>query len=234
MLFLNFALFVVGFIFLNKVNNRIAELKRKVENLEQNLHPAHVAKAAAKVTVDQAPAAQVSSVQMPVVQVAEVSPVAPAAAAVQSIAIEPINRSYRSSEEYLATEVASQPSAMSALFGKVKNYFMTGNTIVKVGVVLIFFGISFLLKYAIDNDMLPIEIRLIASALFGVGLVKLGWNLRAKAREYGLVLQGGGIGVLMLTTFVSLKSYGMISPSVAFFLLVSFTAATCFLAVYQD
>ena len=139
-----------------------------------------------------------------------------------------------SNDDFSSSDMAYKPDALSDFFDKIKNYFMTGNTLVKVGVVLIFFGISFLLKYAIDNDMLPIEIRLIGAGILGVGLVKLGWNLRLKSKDYGLVLQGGGIGVLILTTFVSLKSYGMISPAVAFFMLVSFTAATCVLAVYQD
>lgn len=128
----------------------------------------------------------------------------------------------------------SEPDPFTRAFGKVKDYFTTGNTLVKVGVVLIFFGFSFLLKFAIDNNMLPIELRLTAAALFALALVRIGWNLRDKSREYGLVLQGGGIGLLMLTTFVSLKSYGLIHPTIAFALLISFTIATAVLAVKQD
>jgi len=127
-----------------------------------------------------------------------------------------------------------EPDPFTLAFGKIKEYFTTGNTLVKVGVVLIFFGFSFLLKFAIDNNMLPIELRLTAAAVFALALVRIGWNLREKSREYGLVLQGGGIGLLMLTTFVSLKSYGLIHPSIAFFLLICFTVATAILAVKQN
>jgi len=117
---------------------------------------------------------------------------------------------------------------------KIKRYFTTGNTLVKVGVVLIFFGVSFLLKYAIDNGLFPIELRLIGSALLGIIFVRLGWNLRLKSRDYGLVLQGGGIGILILTTFVSFKSYAMIASPLAFVILVALTAVTAVLAVGQD
>lgn len=128
----------------------------------------------------------------------------------------------------------AEPNLFERLFTSIKNYFLSGNTIVKVGVVLIFFGVSFLLKYAIDNEMIPIELRLAASALFAIGLVKLGWNLRAKSRDYGLILQGGGIGILILVTFVSMKYYSLVPTELGFFLLVFFTMVTAFLAVVQD
>ena len=131
-------------------------------------------------------------------------------------------------------EIKSEPNFFEIILEKIKHYFTTGNTIVKVGVVLIFFGISFLLKYAIDNDLFPIEYRLIACAFFALVILKIGWNLRLKSREYGLVLQGGGIGVLILTTFVSLKSYALISPEIAFSLLISFVTATAILSIKQD
>lgn len=203
------------------------DLKKRIEKLEQNL--------GSNLGAENTSTSSVQEVQLQIQTVAAkaVTPdpipsvfqnSLPKESAVQTVV----------SNETKATHYTYKPDAFEELLSKIKNYFMTGNTIVKVGVVLIFFGISFLLKYAIDNDMLPVEIRLIGSALLGVGLVKLGWNLRLKSRDYGLVLQGGGIGILMLTTFVALKSYGLISPALAFFLLVSFTAATCFLAVYQD
>jgi uncharacterized membrane protein len=129
---------------------------------------------------------------------------------------------------------SSSVSGFSQLLQSVQQYFKTGNTIVKSGVVLIFFGISFLLKYVTDQGLLPVETRLIASALLGVGLVRLGWTTARKFRDYGLVLQGGGVGVLLLTTFVSVKTYALITPVFAFLLLIGFTVVTGILAVYQN
>lgn len=120
------------------------------------------------------------------------------------------------------------------IFNNIKNYFTTGNTFVKIGVVLIFLGISFLLKYAIDNNLLPIEIRLIGSALLGIGLLRFGWKVCTRSRDYGLVLQGGGIGILILTTFVSFRVYHLLSSEVAFLLLICFTLLTSRLALVQN
>src|SRR5689334_10993346 len=35
-----------------------------------------------------------------------------------------------------------------------------GNTLVRVGVIVLFFGVAFLLKYAAERDLVPIELRL--------------------------------------------------------------------------
>ena len=76
---------------------------------------------------------------------------------------------------------------------------------VKVGVVLSLFGVGFLVKEGIDRQwlVLPLEMRLILVALFGIGLLVLGWRLRKKKRAYALPVQGGGIGVLYLTIYAS-------------------------------
>ena len=65
---------------------------------------------------------------------------------------------------------------------------------VKVGVILSFIGVAFLLKYAIDRELLvmPIEFRLVAVAAAGVALIFIGWRLRHKASVYAVSLQGGG------------------------------------------
>jgi len=154
--------------------------------------------------------------------------------------IDPVHQLYKADHlnraKKFSKDDTTHPDIFSKAFIKIKNYFMTGHPLVKIGIVLIFLGISFLLKYAIKHHMLilPIEFRLMGAALFGIGLVQLGFRLRFKSRDYGLVLQGGGIGILILTTFISLKVYALISPIFAFSLLIAFTVVTAILAVYQD
>jgi len=41
-------------------------------------------------------------------------------------------------------------------------YFSSGNTIAKVGMVLLFFGVAFLLKYVSDQGFFPIEVSAFA------------------------------------------------------------------------
>lgn len=50
----------------------------------------------------------------------------------------------------------------------VKEFFTTGNIIFKIGLIVLFFGVSFLLKYAAQRNLVPIELRLTAVALGGL------------------------------------------------------------------
>ena len=128
------------------------------------------------------------------------------------------------------------PSAVEALFAKAVGWFTTGNVPVKVGVVLSLFGVAFLVKEGIDRQwlVLPIELRLILVALFGVALLVIGWRVRVRQRTYALSVQGGGIGVLYLTIYASFANFGLLPAALAFALLVGVTAAAGALAVAQD
>jgi len=46
-----------------------------------------------------------------------------------------------------------------------KKYLAGGNPMVRIGVIILFFGMAFLAKYAIDQGIISIEIRLSAIAL---------------------------------------------------------------------
>ena len=129
-----------------------------------------------------------------------------------------------------------EPSVVEKLFTNALRWFTTGNVPVKVGVVLSLFGVAFLVKEGIDRQwvVLPIQFRLMLVALFGIGLLALGWRLRQRNRTYALSIQGGGIGVLYLTIFASFSLYGLLPAALAFALLVGVTAAAGALAVLQD
>jgi len=129
-----------------------------------------------------------------------------------------------------------EPSIVEKLFTKAWTWFTTGNVPVKVGVVLSLFGVGFLVKEGIDRQwlVLPLEFRLMGVALFGIGLLVLGWRLRVKNRTYALSVQGGGIGVLFLVIYASYGIYKLLPSTLTFGLLVAVTAAAIALAVLQD
>ena len=120
------------------------------------------------------------------------------------------------------------------LIGAVKNYFTTGNVLVRVGIIVLFFGVAFLLKYAAEHTNLPIEIRLAGVAAGGIALLLLGWRLRLSKPTYGLLLQGAGIGVLYLTIFAAARLYPVLPMSAAFMLLAAIGVFAAILAVKQD
>ena len=89
-------------------------------------------------------------------------------------------------------------SMSSDLLDTVRNFFLDGNVVVRVGIVVLFFGVAFLLKYAADQGMLSIEWRLSAAALGALALIGAGWRLRHRRLTYALLIQGGGIGLFYL------------------------------------
>lgn len=114
-----------------------------------------------------------------------------------------------------------------------------GNTIVKVGVLILFLGLSFLLKYVTEQVTVPLEMRYAGVALLGFGLLGLGWRLRQKRDAsgtggYGLILQGAGIGVMYLTTLAAMKVHPLLPATMGFAIMVLITAFSALLAVAQN
>lgn len=132
------------------------------------------------------------------------------------------------------TPARTETSGISQVWNAIKEFMTTGSLAVKVGVIVLFFGVSFLLKYAAEHAMLPIELRLIGSALGGLALLIMGWRLRRRRESYALVIQGGGVGILYLTTFAALRLYALIPATLAFFILVAIAALSAILAILQD
>ncbi len=115
-----------------------------------------------------------------------------------------------------------------------KDWLFGGNTLVRSGIVILFIGVAFLLKLAVDKNFIPIELRLTAVALLGVGLLVIGWRLRDQRAEYSWALQGGGIGVMYLTIFAAFKLYQLIPSGAAFGLLIVVAFLLAFIAVKQS
>ena len=115
-----------------------------------------------------------------------------------------------------------------------KTWLLTGNPVAKLGLVILFIGIAFLLKYVAVTFTIPIELRLAAVVLADFGLLAWGWRLRLTRRELALPIQGTAIAILMLVIFSAYQLYTLIPSGLAFALLVCLTAFTCLLAVLQE
>jgi uncharacterized membrane protein len=138
----------------------------------------------------------------------------------------------------ISIERATQPNffeqAVSQTIILVKNYFTQGNLAVRIGAIILFFGVAFLLKYAAERGVFAIEYRLAATALTGIGLLIFGWRLRLRSDQYGLILQAIAIGVLYLTVFASYRLYHLLPGLLAFPLLIAISVLACFLAIRQN
>jgi len=131
-------------------------------------------------------------------------------------------------------KITNKPDFAEKVFFTIRDFFTTGNIVVKVGAIILFFGVAFLLKYAADRSLFPIELRLMGVGTVGVVMLIIGWRLRADKSEYGLILQGSGVGLLYLTVFAASKFYQLLPISFSFVLMLILVTLSGLLAVKQD
>src|SRR5688572_9076498 len=120
-----------------------------------------------------------------------------------------------------------EPSALS-------RWIAGGNALTRVGIVILFFGVAFLLRYFAEIVTVPIGVKLFAAGAGGVALAAIGFALARARPAYGLSLQGAGMGIVYLTVFAAFRLYEVLSPPPAIALLVVVAATTVVLALRHD
>ena len=153
---------------------------------------------------------------------------APAASRRESRNFEPL--------EPIAAQPAAPrgPNVIERALAGARNWLFGGNTVLRVGVVLLFLGLAFLLRYATEGMVVPIELRYAGVAASALGLLGLGWWLRQRNSSYALMLQGTGIAVLYLTVFAAMRLHPLLDSKAALGLLVAVTVFSAILAVTQN
>jgi uncharacterized membrane protein len=127
-----------------------------------------------------------------------------------------------------------EPSAIDNAIAGFMAWLKGGNQLARIGIVILFLGAAFLLKYANERGMIPVELYFIAAALGGFALLIVGWRLRERRADYAQLLQGGAIAILYLTVFAATRLYQLLPPTLAFGLLAIIAVASAVLAVAQD
>ena len=199
---------------------RIAELERRVAHLEAR---ADAATAEPPVT-PRAAAAPTGDASMP----AELRVAATIDSPVETKISVPV------AESRPAPAVDATPLLATSGANPIWTWFTGGNALTRIGVVVLFFGVAFLLRYFAEHFAFPIELRLAAVAGCGFALIGLGGWLARSRPGYGLSLEGAGAGVLYLTTFAAYRLYGVLPEMPALVLLILVSAASVWLAVRND
>ncbi len=130
----------------------------------------------------------------------------------------------------------SRPSMAAHTLAIAKRWLTTGNVPVKVGVLISFFGVAFLLKYAVEKNLflIPMSVRYLLVAGFAAVLLTFGWRIRHSNRVFALSIQGGGIGVLFLIVFAAFRLHDLLPSTVAFGMLILITVTAGVLAIQQE
>ncbi|KAA2284527.1 DUF2339 domain-containing protein [Arenimonas fontis] len=128
------------------------------------------------------------------------------------------------------------PSALDRLTALVRNWLFEGNVPVKIGVLVLMFGVASGLKYAADAGWLVVPIELRLAGIAAAAIAGLVWGLRSAPQRpaFGLSLQGGAIGVLLLVVFAAFRYYGVIGAGPAFAIVLVLVAGASVLAVRQN
>jgi uncharacterized membrane protein len=121
----------------------------------------------------------------------------------------------------------------ASAFAAARNWLFGGNTIVRLGLVVLFVGLSFLASYAASAGLFPIEWRLAIVALVGMALLLVGFRARVERPGFGLALQGGGVAIIYLTLFAAAKLYDTVPVGFAFAMMIVVCALGCALALLQ-
>ncbi|MGV8870660.1 MAG: DUF2339 domain-containing protein [Janthinobacterium svalbardensis] len=173
--------------------------------------------------------------QAAAIKVVELAQVAPAAVPAPAAPLPP-----KPSPPIPAKPAPAAPNTPSwiahpdGLVAKAKNWLFTGNLVAKLGLLILFLGVSFLLKYVSAQVTLPIELRLAGIVLADIALLAWAWRIRTSRPGISLPLQGTALAILMLVTFGAFRLYELIPAGLAFAVLFVLTAFTCLLAVLQN
>lgn len=128
----------------------------------------------------------------------------------------------------------SKPNAIESALNAAIAWLTGGNTVARAGVVVLFIGLSFLAKYAAENSMFPVELRLALVGAAGLALLITGFRLRDNKRGYAMTLQGAGVAVLYLTAFASFRLYSLLPAGFALAIMVGVCALSATIALLQN
>lgn len=226
-------------------SDKIATLERELESIKNRLRKLETAPPAspASAPIQAAPVKPVDTppaVDKVVNKIAALKTTEPAKTVVnvvdeaQPSVSTQLEAEHQINTQHLPDISQSTPNFIEKGINYAKNWLFGGNTLVRAGVVILFIGVAFLLKFAADKNIIPIELRLFAVALLGAGLLAVGWQQREKRNQYAWALQGGGIGVLYLTIFAAFRLYQLIPSGLAFALLIAVALLSAAIAVLQS
>ena len=212
------------------IEARLAALEAAVRELRQNVPqpPAAIVQGAPA----SVPVPPETPYIIPQLVTEEVAPVPDQSAGVKNAVAQTV--AGKSSPEFNTAEPFSSQPAEPSYFDRAWTWLTGGNALVRVGVVVLFFGVAFLLKYAYEHTHVPIEVRLIGVALGAAVMLVIGWRLRSRKPVYALAMQGGGVGLLYLTVFGAFRLFNLIPGEAAFFVLVAIAVLSAVLAVMQN
>jgi uncharacterized membrane protein len=216
----------------NAAQSELSQLRQRVATLEQRLVAQPVSQAP-EVQVEAPPANHVVVEPEPAPEPQKRVETEPAPAPVNVWARGTPAAAKTAAIPPSVVNAAKTPSPFGGMTTSLVRWFMQGNPLAKLGIVLLFLGLGFLFRYSVENSLFPLSLRLVFAALGAMALLFIGWRLRRKQPVFALILQGGATGALYMTVFGAFRLWQMLPMTLAFGLLLLICAASVGLAVLQ-
>lgn len=112
--------------------------------------------------------------------------------------------------------------------------FIGENLINKIGIAILVLGISFFVKFAIDQDWINETGRVFIGLLCGAILISIAHKLRKNYRSFSSVLVGGGLTVFYFTIAFAYHQYHLLSQSLSFIIMIVITVFAVLLSILYD
>jgi len=112
--------------------------------------------------------------------------------------------------------------------------FIGENLLSKIGITVLVLGISFFMKYAIDQNWIKEAGRVVIGLIAGGILIGIAHRVRNSYRSFSSVLMGGGLTVFYFTIAFAFHQYHLISQTAGFIIMVIITAFAVLLSLYYD
>gem|GEM_PF-1769264 len=109
-----------------------------------------------------------------------------------------------------------------------------GHFWVAAGVLVLFLGASFLVRYTITMGWFSPGMRLISTFAVGLILTGIGLAVRHRRQSWALAVQGCGLGLMYLTVVGAVRVYELLGQSPALGLMSSLVVVTAILALWQN
>jgi uncharacterized membrane protein len=112
--------------------------------------------------------------------------------------------------------------------------FIGTNLLNKVGIAILVLGISYGVKYSIEHELIKPLTRIVLGYLAGLALIGVAIKLKPSYKTFSAVLLSGGMAALYFITYAAYDFYALLPQTMAFVLMVLFTAFTVYAAIQYD
>ncbi len=131
--------------------------------------------------------------------------------------------------------VATEPGPLARASRAALDFLMReGHFWVAAGLLVLFLGATFLVRYTIAMGWFTPAMRLISTFLVGLALTGIGLAVRRRRQTWALAVQGGGLGLMYLTIVASVRVYELVGQSPALAVMTLLVVVTALLALWQN